>query len=132
MMWLGIDIGHKRSGVAVSDSGVLSRPLVVLTGTLEEQVVQFSQLYQQYPAEEIVLGQPARGGDEHPAKLFAKLLEDHFGQLTNAPRLIVVDETLTTKEAERQTAPGKTTDTDLRAAQLILEQYFTEQESHAE
>lgn len=132
MVWLGIDVGQKRSGVAISESGVLTRPLFLLEGTLEEQISRLLAYLTGQSVDVIVLGQPPVAEIDHPTKQFAHQLRTALRSLPVAVRLAFVDETLTSKEAERRVRFVKQTDTDLLAAQLILEQYFNEQESHAE
>lgn len=133
MMYLGIDIGAKRSGVAISESGIATRQLALLEGEIQSQVDQLIGLVHQHKAETIVLGRPRSDRADHPARIFAKLLDEAKDRLANQPKVVFIDETLTTKEAERQAGrSGSQADTDLIAAQLILEQYLREQEPYAE
>jgi putative holliday junction resolvase len=57
---LGLDIGDKRIGLAVSDPlGMLARPLLVLENSGEENTIkELLKLVEQYQAEHIIVGLP--------------------------------------------------------------------------
>lgn len=125
MSWLGVDVGARRTGVALSTSGALSQPLVLLTGAPEAQVAELVALIGQYAITTVVVGRPARHGPDHPAVRLLAALETAAQRAHPEVTVVTVDETLTTKEAERLAREaGRTVDTDLLAAQLILEQYL--------
>ena len=60
MRSLGLDVGDKRTGVAISDpQGILATPLTVLAGKDEDDVVdEVLKLVEQYEAGRIVVGLP--------------------------------------------------------------------------
>ena len=62
MRSLGIDVGDKRTGVAVSDpEGILATPLTVLASKDEDAFInEILKLVEQYKAERIVVGLPRR------------------------------------------------------------------------
>lgn len=134
MVWIGVDVGQKRSGLALSESGVLSRPLGLLAGSLDEQINELLGHIEDTKAAVVVLGRADRDDPTHPSRVFADKLARALARLTNPPQLVWVDETLSSKEAEQLTGrtanqPGQS---DMIAAQLLLEQYFRESEdAHA-
>jgi putative transcription antitermination factor YqgF len=129
-MWLGLDLGRKRTGVATSESGQLATPWGSLIGSPADQVQQLCQLMEQMAVTTVVVGVPRLPGGQPswPEHIhnFLFLLTPELDK-RQIP-LEVVDETLTTKEAERRLGhrPGKDDKTDALAAQIILEQYFLE------
>jgi putative Holliday junction resolvase len=60
MRSLGLDVGDKRTGVAISDpQGILATPLTVLASKDEDAVIdEIVKLVEQYKAERIVVGLP--------------------------------------------------------------------------
>jgi putative Holliday junction resolvase len=109
MRCLGLDLGGKRTGVAVSDpEGILATPLTVLASNDEDQLIgEILKLVGQYKAESIVIGLPRRldgelGGQANKAAGFADKLISVARQ-GNFNRLDVElwDERLSTKAAER-------------------------------
>lgn len=132
MSWLAIDIGARRTGVAISWSGTLATPYRLVAGSLESQAQELATIITKEHIQTLVVGQPRRQlTARHPSKRLLRVLESRFAP-EERPTLVFVDETLTTKEAERLAA-DREVDTDILAAQLILEQYLREQEAiHAE
>jgi len=62
MRSLGLDVGGKRTGVAISDPrGILATPLTVLASKDEDDLInEILKLVEQYKAERIVVGLPRR------------------------------------------------------------------------
>lgn len=62
MRSLGLDVGDKRTGVAISDpQGILATPLTVLPSEDEDDLInEVLNLVKQYKAEHIVVGLPRR------------------------------------------------------------------------
>jgi putative Holliday junction resolvase len=60
MRSLGLDVGDKRTGVAISDpQGILATPFTVLASEDEENLInEILNLVEQYKAEHIVVGLP--------------------------------------------------------------------------
>jgi putative transcription antitermination factor YqgF len=122
MSILALDLGAKRVGMALNPTGtvVIELPTLVwqsITGLAAE----IAAIVAEHKISTIVIGQPRPGTAEE--KLVATLAEA-LGEV----RLDLIDETLSTKEAERQLAAEGLTrgDSDARAARLILEQYLQE------
>jgi putative Holliday junction resolvase len=106
---LGLDVGDKRTGVAVSDpQGILATPLTVLASKDENALInEILKLVEQYKAERIVVGLPRRlngelGKQASKVTVFIDKLTWQAKQ-SNLPQLDVQlwDERLSTKAAER-------------------------------
>jgi len=109
MRSLGLDVGDKRTGVAICDpQGILATPLTVLDSKDEDALIDvILKLVEQYKAKRIVVGLPRRlngelGKQAHKVKTFTDKLswqakKSNFHQLD----LQLWDERLSTKAAER-------------------------------
>ncbi len=124
---MAIDLGTKRIGIAVSDSGVLATPHSVMRNE-GDVVAKLAHLGQQLEAEEYVVGIPRRthaSSNDQQYRDFA----DALRQQTCKP-VVLWDEALSTVEAmERLRASGKNRreaqkDIDMHAAAVILQSYL--------
>jgi len=131
MRSLGLDVGDRRTGVAISDpQGVLAIPLTVLADKDEDATIaNILKLVEQYEAERIVVGLPySLDGDlgQQADKVisFAKKLS-HYGL-----NIKLWDERLSTKAADRLMIEAKTKRNkrkqprDALAAALILQGFL--------
>lgn len=109
MRSLGLDVGDKRTGVAISDpGGILATPLAVLASRDEDALVtEIFKLVEQYEAGRIVVGLPRRlsgelGEQANKVIVFAEKLSWRAKQ-TGISQLDVQlwDERLSTRAAER-------------------------------
>ncbi len=109
MRSLGLDIGDKRTGVAISDpQGILATPLTVLANKDEDAFInEILKLVEQYKAECIVVGLPRRlngemGKQANKVTAFADKLSWR-AKRSNLNQLDVQlwDERFSTKAAER-------------------------------
>jgi len=109
MRSLGLDVGDKRTGVAISDpQGILATPLTVLISKDEDALInEIIKLVEQYKAECIVVGLPRRlngelGKQASKITAFVDKLSWRAKQ-SNLNQLDVQlwDERLSTKAAER-------------------------------
>ena len=130
---LGLDVGDRRIGVAVSDElGVMAQPVLTLVRTNRRQDVKSIQrLVRKYGCAAIVVGNPLyMSGDQSPqaakAQAFAELLREATGLPVH-----LWDERLTTTEAHRHLhAAGLSGRSEHKAvvdqvaAVLILESYL--------
>ena len=129
---LGLDVGDRRIGVAVSDPlGLTAQPVLTLVRTNRRQDMKSLQrLIRKYDCVEIVVGNPLyMSGDQSPqaakAQAFAQILRDE----TTLP-VHLWDERLTTTEAHRHLhaagRPGSEhrSVVDQVAAVLILESFL--------
>ena len=118
MRSLGLDVGDKRTGVAISDpQGILATPLTVLASKDKDALInEIIKLVEQYKAERIVVGLPRRLNGEMGTqadkvtaftdKLSWRAKQNNLNQLD----VQLWDERLSTKAAERlkAEASGKT------------------------
>lgn len=129
---LGLDLGSKRIGVAVSDSlGLTAQPVGVITRTTPaEDLAALHALAAQHEVGTIVIGLPltpegARGPQAQRVEAFGRELE----AATGVP-VAYADERFTTAEGQRAMRAAGVSEKKQRpmidrvAAQLILQQYL--------
>ena len=109
MRSLGLDVGDKRTGVAISDpQGILASPLTVLAAKDEEAIIdEVLRLVERYEAGRIVVGLPRRLNGElgeqagkvtaFTEKLSLRAKRSNLNQLD----IQMWDERLSTKAVER-------------------------------
>jgi putative Holliday junction resolvase len=129
---LGLDIGDKKIGIAISESGIIASELTTIAN--DEQSIPFLiDLCNTKNVEKIVVGLPRlRSGEE---SLQAKKIKGFMTEFLekNPMPLVYEDEILTTKEAERiLISQGMGFEqinarVDQLSARLILEQYLSHQ-----
>ena len=104
MRAVGIDLGEKRIGVAISDSGgSLATPyeVVTRTGSRDEDHRRIKAIVEEVEAEIVVVGLPlSLDGTEGKAAQGARQEAEAIGQIVSVP-IELHDERLTTVEAER-------------------------------
>ncbi len=124
---MAIDLGTRRIGIAVSDSGVVATPHSVVRNE-GDVVAKLANLARELEAEELVVGIPRRthvSANEQKYRDFAEALR----QRTCKP-VVLWDEALSTVEAmEGLRAAGKNRreaqkDIDMHAAAVILQSYL--------
>ena len=127
---LGLDIGDKRIGIAITTSGVIASELTVVENN--NQAIPFLiDLIKQKNIEKVVVGLPClKSGDESLQAKKVKGFITEFLEKNPIP-LFYEDEILTSKEAERilkeqglgwEQAKLRI---DQLSARLILEQYLS-------
>jgi putative Holliday junction resolvase len=125
--FIGIDLGARRIGIAVSDSGVMATPHSVLRN--EGDVIEkLERLARELEAETFVVGLPKRthaSAGEQKFRDFAEALRQR-----TCKQVVLWDESLSTVEAmERLRASGRSRreaqkDVDMHAAAVILQSYL--------
>lgn len=103
MRILGLDVGERRIGVAVSDElGWTAQPVTVVDNGPEEEAVEvIVRLAQQYDVRAVVIGLPRRtDGTYGPETDYVRAFGDEIGQIINVP-VHYQDERFSTVEAER-------------------------------
>ena len=133
MVYLCLDMGTRRIGVAVSDpTGLLARPIDTLPGG--EPAPQFAQrlrpLVRDHEAEKLVIGLPKRlDGARGPEAIAVETIAAELQELLGMP-VILWDERLSTVEATRRliesgVRPKRRKQlVDQVAAALILQSYL--------
>ena len=113
MRSLGLDLGDRRTGVAISDpQGLLAIPLTVLSNKDEDAtIVDIFKLAEQYHAERIVIGLPYSldgnlGPQANKVKAFVEKLQNVIASEAKQSSLVGLDiqlwdERLSTKAAEK-------------------------------
>ncbi len=131
---MGLDVGAKRIGVAVSDPlRLTARPLATLARTADErEFEQLRELLDQWQIERLVVGYPRRLTGETSAS--TQLVDSFLARLrsiTSVP-LERAEERLSSKAAEQRMAALRIPVRERRrlrdafAAALILEWYLSE------
>ena len=104
-VWLGVDVGTVRVGVARSDpAGVLATPLVTLTRDADggRDLVELADLVGEYDAVGVVVGDPVTlAGRAGQAAQRARTYADELRQHVPETSVVLVDERLTTVSATR-------------------------------
>jgi putative Holliday junction resolvase len=132
MRTIGLDIGEKRIGVAVSDpSGRVATPLCVLQARgLAADIAPLRRIVEDYEVKRLVVGLPlTMAGEEGPQALevrrIASALSERLGMA-----VAYQDERLTSKVAERAMSEAgagpraRRGRVDMVAAALLLQTYL--------
>ena len=135
MRVIGLDYGTKTVGVAISDELLITaQPLLTIererANKLRKTVAKIEEIISEYNVEEIVLGYPKNMNNTLGERAAAT---DEFREMlerrTGLP-VILVDERLTTVEADRilaetgDASSGRKEYIDKRAAAIILQNYL--------
>jgi putative Holliday junction resolvase len=126
-MIIGIDLGAKRIGIAVSDSGVLATPHSMIRNE-GDIIAKLDHLARQLEADTFVVGLPRRTRTETGEQKYRQFA-DTLRQRT-CKEVVLWDETLSTVEAaEHLRASGRNRrdtqkDIDMHAAAVILQSYL--------
>jgi putative Holliday junction resolvase len=124
---IAIDLGARRIGIAVSDSGLVATPHSVLRNE-GDVVAKIASLGTQLDADTYVVGIPRRthaSASERKYRDFAEALRQK-----TCKQVVLWDESLSTVEAaERLRATGRSRreaqrDIDMHAAAVILQSYL--------
>jgi putative Holliday junction resolvase len=102
--YLGLDVGSKRIGVAVSDElGLTAQPVLTLKRrrNVREDVRSLARLARRFSVVAIVVGNPLHlSGESSPQAEKTKVFATELGELTGLP-VHLWDERLTTREAHQ-------------------------------
>jgi putative holliday junction resolvase len=129
---MGLDVGDRRIGVAVSDAlGLTAQPVLTLVRTNRKQDMKsLKRLLRKQGCAEIVVGNPLyMSGDQSPQAAKAQAFADVLREETGLP-VHLWDERLTTTEAHRhlhaagRAAPEHRAVVDQVAAVLILQSFL--------
>ena len=131
---LGLDVGNRRIGVAVSDANkLLARPLCLIDRKAEDGVARVVVLVREQQADEVIVGHPlnTNGSVGQQAERVQQFAEQLRVQLTpqNVP-LVLVDERYSTQDAreivQSKKAKQQPKHDDALAAAVILQRYLDE------
>jgi putative Holliday junction resolvase len=127
--WLGLDLGHVRIGVALSDTlGMTAQPLTVLKseGT-QKDIITIGELVNEHEVSQVVVGLPINmDGTESKQTQKIREFTTKLSNRLNVP-VFFVDERLTSRQAERMmtesgiTAKKQRGKVDQIAAALLLQ-----------
>ncbi len=130
---MGLDVGKKRIGLAISQSGIISQPyLTIQNQDINQSIDEIISICYKEKVEKIIVGLPYIESNHENKQV--KYVEDFIDKLKvkiNIP-IIIIDEFLTSKEAERlikasgqKNISSKNKEKiDQKSAQLILEDYL--------
>lgn len=130
---MGLDVGEKRIGLAISTSGIISQPyLTIQNKDTNQSVDEIVSICFKEKVEKIIIGLPyLESSHENKQVKYIESFIDKLKAKINIP-IIIIDEFLTSKEAERlikasgqKNISSKNKEKiDQKSAQLILEDYF--------
>jgi putative Holliday junction resolvase len=129
--WLGLDIGEKRIGVAISDeTKTLARPLLTLKrASKKEDFARLDALCAEHQIDRLIAGLPKTLRNEEGPQ--ARRIRRYAEELTAALQLPIEfwDERFSSVEAEERLAaaspkPRRKGDIDSAAAAIILQEYL--------
>ena len=135
MRAIGLDVGSRTVGVAVSDfTGMIAQPVKTVRRTsFERDLNELVEILRQYEADSIVCGLPYNmNGTEGPSAAAARELGEALAERTGLP-LIYQDERMTTVSAQRVLIEGDVSRKkrkeviDTVAAVFILQAYLDKQ-----
>jgi putative Holliday junction resolvase len=130
MRALGLDLGRKRIGVAISDpTGAFARELqVVMRSSKKEDFATLKGLVEEWEVEEVIVGHPRslsgeRGGEARWVEGYARELEGALGR-----PVLLWDERFSTVQAESEVREAgrrvRREELHARAAAIILQDYL--------
>ncbi|HTA77798.1 MAG TPA: Holliday junction resolvase RuvX [bacterium] len=127
--WLGLDLGHVRIGVALSDTlGMTAQPLTVIQseGT-QKDIIAIGELVNEHEVSQVVVGLPINmDGTESKQTQKIREFSTKLSNRLNVP-VFFIDERLTSRQAERMmtesgvTAKKQRGKVDQIAAALLLQ-----------
>lgn len=132
MRVLGLDVGERRVGVAVSDPlGLWARPLTVITRrSKQEDYRAIARLVREHQVSRVVVGHPlSMDGQAGPQALRVERYAAGLAECLDIP-VVLWDERLSTAEAERLLRESGETSREYRgridavAAAVILQSYL--------
>ena len=128
-VYLGLDVGDVRIGLALSRSGIICEPLVTITRTDKRQVLDdIQKVVEQNRVTVCVVGLPRlTAGDEgsqaEKTRAFVRSLQRRIPKV----RYVFEDERFTSSEARDMIGGGRAAkkgELDRVAAAIILQQYL--------
>lgn len=127
---LGLDIGTRRIGVAVANSGIkIAIPLTTIEVNDGDEILQINKIIVNEKIDTIVAGLPRNmSGEETAQSVYTKEFLENFKLSVNEIKF--QDESLTSVQAENilksYKKPYTKGDIDMQAAAIILQDYLEE------
>jgi putative holliday junction resolvase len=127
--WLGLDLGHVRIGIALSDPlGMTAQPLMVLKSAgNQKDLAAIGELVNQHEVTQVIVGLPFNmNGTDSSQTEKVRAFTSKLASRLNVP-VFFLDERLTSKQAERAMIEGGTRREDRKqkidkvAAALLLQ-----------
>lgn len=129
---LGLDLGEKRVGVAISYSGILAQSIgTIKYQSIKELLIELNKIIEKNKVELIVIGIPISfSRTENPQLIKTQNIIQKIKKVIKIP-VILEDETLTSKIAQANLSHQKKSkrDIDSESARIILESYLEKQRS---
>jgi len=119
--YLGIDYGRKRIGLAISEAGLIARPLRTIENKGERKnLITFAEIIKKHNIGIIIMGLPVHKNPamSNEVRAFAKTLE------SMNVKIVFQNEMLTSFEAEQNLAKKDRNLIDSVAASMILQDYL--------
>jgi putative Holliday junction resolvase len=124
---VSLDVGEKRIGVAVGDSGVC---IAIPFDTIEvdgKELESIAKIIAKERADKVVIGYPRnQSGEATKQTVFVEKFAEKLKDIV--PKIVFQDESLTSVMAEQQLAsynkPYTKADIDAQAAAIILQDYL--------
>jgi putative transcription antitermination factor YqgF len=131
---LGLDIGLKRTGVALSESGIIAQPLTVIEASpphMGNVVTEVCRLIQEYGIRTLAVGLPYTAEDGVTAQSLKvegilTQLEEALAELPEPPDVIRINEFASSLDAKEQYPHDPI---DSAAAAIILQSYLDENQA---
>lgn len=125
--FLALDVGEKRIGVAIGDSGVRVAVPFLTIDVDGKELERIAELVIKEKIDVVVVGYPRNQSGEPTSQ--TAFVEDFTGRLADiAPELVYQDESLTSVLAEQRLKeykkPYTKADIDAQAAAIILQDYM--------
>ncbi len=137
MRYLGLDLGTKTLGVAISDkTGLISSPLkTIVYQSYDELIEKLKLIIKQYDIKKIILGLPKNMNNTNGIRATSTILfKEQLEKETNL-EVILIDERLSTVEAENvliqadMSRKKRKKVVDNLAASIILDTYLRRKEN---
>ena len=136
MSLIALDIGERRIGIAISDSGVLATPHSVLhRKSKKEDFARLAHLITELKVERVIVGLPYSLSGHEPIGPQARRVKRYAEALTKVVKIPLeyFDESYSTVEARDYLATSgqKKVPLDAAAAAVILQNYLDAAGSHS-
>jgi len=125
MAILALDIGTKKTGVALSQSKIIAKPLLTINHQTDNELInKLIPIIDEHEIEKIIIGLPISLSRKNNAQQESiKEIGKKIAEKTMR-EIIYFDETLTTKIALNNMKDNSSLERDSESARIILESYL--------